>query len=429
MAGFRSGSSMIQTCVDMVLSLVLPLMKESGWHMPTLITHPTSRVSAVSSRAPRPDARQGSLESENNRGPSNSSTSLAHPDTRSCTTSGRGRNGTVTQDAMRETVRDGPACRQERLSSLVEHMLSPEVQVKLPAQASDEPVRLSDSQVAKVFVDHVPGVSKLLFREQRGKHVLDFLKVGYRDGFSAFRGTPLNQHLTRLLRAIVHHGYDQKPGAAANLAQVAEAFMDCQAVQARVVERVGLRVQGLSFDFRGAVDRLVGEYKSMALRMLAAERLAQGKAQDDATPTHYENRLTADLGNLLGLDAADVRRASLDQHAHRRFAPVREPEASAAAARCRELFDVDALLKALASEVNSLDEDSTSASLPRIFLEWAESKVPQRHVVLDEVSCSRIDIDESFTLAVLEVLYFGYPKAAANEFYRGERLSDLFASH
>mmetsp|Transcript_41722 Transcript_41722/g.129254 ORF Transcript_41722/g.129254 Transcript_41722/m.129254 type:complete len:375 (-) Transcript_41722:148-1272(-) len=318
------------------------------------------------------------------------------------------------------------ASREARLASLVQRLLSPAVQVPLPAEAGEVPPKLSPQEVEKVFTDNVPGVRGFLFRQKPGQPSLKFLVSAYREGLRAFKGTALDAHLARLLRLVVHRGHEGRPGAARHLADVAEAFMDCQAVQARAIERVGLQLQGLAPDFEGLVLRLIGEYKTLALRMLAAERLTQGYAQDyDRNPTHYENRLTADLGHCLGLNADDVRRAELDEHAEARYLCLEEDEAEAAAARCRELFDVEALLSAFVAEVNSFHAGSPPESLPRCFLDWASQHLSQKHAVMDAETCMRVDVDRSFALAVLEALFLGQP-ADMQGLYRGVPLRRLF---
>jgi hypothetical protein len=311
-------------------------------------------------------------------------------------------------------------------AKLVECLLSEEVQVPLPMVSEEVQTRLTPAEVAKVFTDHVPGVRKLLFRQQSGQYVLNFLQSAYKDGWSAFRGTPLEGHLKWLMRLIVHHGHEGKPGAAQYLREVAEAFMDCQAVQARVVERIGLQIRGITNDFRGLVVALAGEYKTMALKMLAAERIAQGKAHDDATPTHYENRLTADLGEHLGLNADDVRRALLDEHARARFAKLPSKEVKTAAARCRDLFDLEALVQVLVSELNSFSESSSPNSLPRLFLDWVSENMAEKHVVFDQETFTRVDVDRTLVIAVMEVVFLGQLDELTNSEYRGAAICDLF---
>lgn len=311
-------------------------------------------------------------------------------------------------------------------SKLVECLLSAEVQVPLPTASEEEQARLTPAEVAKVFTDHVPGVHKLLFRQQRGQCVLKFLQMAYNDGWSAFNGTALENHLKWLMRLIVHYGHEGKPSASQYLSEVAEAFMDCQAVQARVVERIGLQIRGVTSDFRGLVVALVGEYKTMALKMLAAERIMQRKASDDATPTHYENRLTADLGQHLGLNADDVRRAELDEHARARFPNLPAREVCAATARCRELFDLDALTQVLVSELNSFSESSSPNSLARLFLNWVSENMAGKHVVFDQETFTRVDVNRTLVMAVLEVAFLGQLEGLANQTYQGTALRDLF---
>lgn len=311
-------------------------------------------------------------------------------------------------------------------AELVERMLSPEVQVQVPVSVEEVEAKLTSEQVAEVFTRHVPGVHNFLFRQQPGQHALRFMQSAYQDGFRAFKGTALEQHLKWLFRLIVHYGHEGKSDASQSLKEVAEAFMDCQAVQARVVERVGLQIRGVTANFHGLVTALLGEYKTVALKMLAVERIMQGKAHDDATPTHYENRLTADIGGLIGLNADDVRRAGLDEHAHARFAKLPADQAHLAAARCRELFDLDAFLQAFVSEVNSFSEQSSNNSLPRLFLDWVAQNLSEKHVVFDEDTCTHVDIDRTLAMAILEVLFRGRLVGMADEECRATKLRDIF---
>eukprot|EP00443_Scrippsiella_acuminata_P120250 CAMPEP_0115582282 /NCGR_PEP_ID=MMETSP0272-20121206/5580_1 /TAXON_ID=71861 /ORGANISM="Scrippsiella trochoidea, Strain CCMP3099" /LENGTH=401 /DNA_ID=CAMNT_0003017265 /DNA_START=81 /DNA_END=1286 /DNA_ORIENTATION=+ len=316
---------------------------------------------------------------------------------------------------------------EDRLTRLIERLLSPDVQVQEPAMVQEVPARLSDGEVEKVFIDHVPGVRKFLFRGHPGQYSLKFMVSAYKHGLRAFSSTALHNHLLSCMRLIVHYGQEERPGAKALLAEVAEGFLDCQAVQARAIERVALRMQGLTLDFTGLVVQLVGEYKTLALKMLAAERLCQGLARDyDGTPTHYENRLTADVGPLLGANADDVRRAVLDEHARSRYACLDGAEAAKAAARCRELFDVDAMLQAFVAEVNSFDAETSSNTLPAMFLVWASERLSRKHVVLDAETCSRTEVDCAFAVCVFEDLFLSGPAAPAEETFRGVPISEIF---
>merc|ERR1719379_368029 len=99
-----------------------------------------------------------------------------------------------------------------------------------------------------------------MYRDQCTKSI-DLLTSVYQGGVQAYQGTTIWSHLLSLFRVIVHHGYDRQKDCSKHLREVAEAFMDCQAVQARVIERVGLEIKGLAPNFRGLVTKLVGEYK------------------------------------------------------------------------------------------------------------------------------------------------------------------------
>merc|ERR1712100_903508 len=105
--------------------------------------------------------------------------------------------------------------------------------------------------------------------------------------------------------------------------------------------------------------------------MLAVEHVQQYNLREDQMPTHYENRLTADLGDVLGLNCADIRRAELDGLASSRFERLSNEQRSEAAARARELFDLDAFLQALVAEFCSFSPESPLDSLSAIFVDWA----------------------------------------------------------
>lgn len=322
------------------------------------------------------------------------------------------------------------ATRGQRIDKLTAHLLSPEVQVQIPQEAQEVPARLSLEEVAEVVRRHVPGVDQFLYRGQDGDYSLGFMQTAYMDGLAAFRDTPVHTHLLWLLRLIVHHGQENTPGASRQLQQVAEAFMDCQAVQGRVIERVGLEISGVAPDFRGLLVAFVGEYKGLALKMLAAERIqagVQGHDEEDEDPAHYENRLITDLGRRLGLNSDDIRRAALDNHANARYSRLRiRSERINARRRFRELFDIEALLKAFEAEVNMFNADSPVSSLPGLFLKCVSDRMTQKHVVFDEDTCTRVDVTGELVLAIFEAVFLGGPCAPAEETYRGEKINDLF---
>jgi len=147
---------------------------------------------------------------------------------------------------------------------------------------------------------------------------------------------------------------------------------------------------------------------------------------DDGNPTHYENRLTEDLGDLLGLSMDNVRRAELDEHARQRFPRIQGKEKKAAAARCRKLFDVEALVHALAAQLNGFNAESPAESLPRRFLDWAIKAMTEKHLVFDEHTCTRVEVAGPLALAIIEALFLGPSALPSEEMYRGVCLRDLF---
>lgn len=318
--------------------------------------------------------------------------------------------------------------RPPRLQALVDRLMSSEVQVPLMAELAevDEPERLTDGEVRSAFVNHVPGVESFLYRGMRGEYSLDMIVDAYFEGIPAFSGTPLHGHLLSLLRLIVHEAHEHKPGAASRLRDVAEAFMDCMAVQGRVVQRIGMEIKGVASDFRSRVMQLVGYQKEISLNILAIEHVRQGLAADDRNkPTHYENRLMADLGQELGLSADDVRQARLDMHAGR-FGRLTGEALQSAATRCRELFDVTALLQAVTAEINSFSAEAQPESLPCLFMTWAAASLSEPHAIFSADDPHRVDVGEPLVLACLERLFLGNVNAPVDEQYHGRSIVKLF---
>jgi hypothetical protein len=138
--------------------------------------------------------------------------------------------------------------RPQRLQALVDCLMSPEVQLPATVEqaAGVEPERLTANEVRSVFVKHVPGVKSFVYRGMRGRHVLGTIVSAYFEGFPAFSGTPVHGHLLSLMRRIVYGAHDGQPVAASRLRDIAEAFMDCMAVQGRVILRVGNEISGAS---------------------------------------------------------------------------------------------------------------------------------------------------------------------------------------
>merc|ERR1711959_798669 len=122
----------------------------------------------------------------------------------------------------------------------------------------------------------------------------------------------------------------------------------------------------------------------------------------------------------------DVRRAELDVHAQSRFSRLSQRDVLTASARCRELFEIEALLKVLVAEVNSFSDRSLAESMPRVFLDWVSAHLTHKHVVFDEETCTRVEIDAALAPAILEALFLGQSAAPMDECYRGVQVRNLF---
>eukprot|EP00746_Dinoflagellata_sp_MGD_P162419 gnl/MRDRNA2_/MRDRNA2_89963_c0_seq1.p1 gnl/MRDRNA2_/MRDRNA2_89963_c0~~gnl/MRDRNA2_/MRDRNA2_89963_c0_seq1.p1 ORF type:complete len:393 (+),score=69.36 gnl/MRDRNA2_/MRDRNA2_89963_c0_seq1:113-1180(+) len=312
-----------------------------------------------------------------------------------------------------------PTTRDQRLQFLAERLATSSVQLPAAAENIEEPARLSSEDIANVFISHVPGVRNFLYRDTPGQHSLSFIQQAYANGLKKFQGTSLNSFYTGLLRLIVHHGYADQQGCAGYLFEVAEAFKDCQDVQARVIERVGLQIRGVTLDFRGHLVKLVGDYKNWALKMLAFEQTGSSNT------IHFENHCALELGDRLGLNKADMQRAEHDEEVGRRFTRMREPERLKLACRFRDLLDMEALLKAIAAEINSFSESSPAESMARHFVSWASQSMSQPHLLLDDTSFG-VEVENDVVLAILEVVFLGKTFATESELIRGSKICDAF---
>lgn len=312
-----------------------------------------------------------------------------------------------------------PTTRDQRLGFLAEKLASSSVQLAAAVESVEEPARLSSNEIANVFISHVPGVRNFLYRDTPGQYSLSFITQAYVNGLKKFQGTNLHSFYTGLLRLIVHHGHSGQPGCAGYLFEVAEAFKDCQDVQARVIERVGLQLRGVMLDFRGHLVKLIGDYKNMALKMLAFEETGSSNT------IHFENHCALELGDTLGLNQADIKRAEHDEEVGRRFTRMREPKRMQLQSRFRDLLDMEALLKGIAAEMNSFSESSPAESMARQFMTWASQSMTQPHLLLDDESFG-VDVESETVLAILEIVFFNTTFAGDSELIRGTKIRDAF---
>merc|ERR1719491_2064011 len=106
--------------------------------------------------------------------------------------------------------------------------------------------------------------------------------------------------------------------------------------------------------------------------MLSYEEVVKlGGPNENLDPAHYENLLLIHMGEFVGMGQVDIRRAKVDEHARQRFKALNEEMQCQAVSRFKELFEVDAMMKAMVAELNSFSEASLSGSPPLLFLEWA----------------------------------------------------------
>lgn len=122
----------------------------------------------------------------------------------------------------------------------------------------------------------------------------------------------------------------------------------------------------------------------------------------------------------------DIRQAQFDRQS-RRFNQLKGETFENALSRCRELFDLSALLQALTSEINSLSDETKPDSLSCQFLNWVAANLNDPHVVFSKEDVGQVAVSESLVLACLEYMFLGKVSAPADEQYCGRSVAELFA--
>merc|ERR1711920_806451 len=113
----------------------------------------------------------------------------------------------------------------------------------------------------------------------------------------------------------------------------------------------------------------------------------------------YENRIISDIGQDLGLNAGDVRRALMDEHREGNR-PLTEKKQVRMKRKFKDYFDLDVLVKHIVVEINSFCANSPKESLAQLFIAWIEEHMPDnKHVVFDEETLAMIEVDVAFVTA------------------------------
>mmetsp|Transcript_46592 Transcript_46592/g.111694 ORF Transcript_46592/g.111694 Transcript_46592/m.111694 type:complete len:390 (-) Transcript_46592:302-1471(-) len=303
--------------------------------------------------------------------------------------------------------------RSDRVARLARLLASPAVQERA---LEEVPMQLSLPEVAKLFLDHVPRVQRFVCQGQAGRYSLKLIQSAYTKGFASLAGTGPQRRLLWLLRLIIHHCHSQGPGSAGCLQEVAEAFTGDEAVQAAAVERVGLQVKQAALDFRGHLVKLVDEYKSMAVRDLAAEDCAKLKRSgSNCGIEHCSKQILRDFGEVLGLNQEEVESARLDDDSQARFPQLTENERTQFMARFGSFFNVEAVLGAFVTEVKKPEARSSDTSLASVFFKWAAERLSPRYALqqIEAYVCS--GMDDVLALAVFEAVFFGQPAFSIDE--------------
>lgn len=303
-------------------------------------------------------------------------------------------------------------CHGERVQRLAKLLASPAAQLRAPETPEEVPMRLSLPEVAKLFLDRVPGVQRFVVQGRRGHFSLKTLQAAYAQGLPA--AGERRERLLRLLRLVVHRCHDGGAQGNEPLRELAEAFREGDAAQARAIERAAVQV-GEPADFRGRLLQLAGERKAAALRALAVESCAEQGLHGEGDAERYEQRLLRDLGDALGLNEADVQMAALDEEALARFAPLSTQERLQTTARFQELFDVEALISVVVSEVRNSDSGSPPTSLASALFRWAAERTRRAGAFHELEARLRSAMDAALALCILEVLLLGRPGIPVQE--------------
>mmetsp|Transcript_27188 Transcript_27188/g.84598 ORF Transcript_27188/g.84598 Transcript_27188/m.84598 type:complete len:395 (-) Transcript_27188:154-1338(-) len=316
----------------------------------------------------------------------------------------------------------------DRLSRLAKVLASPAAQLRAPETLEEVPMQLSLPEVAKLFLDHVPGMQRFVCQGRRGDYSLKRIQGAYSRGLGANGGEEeARLRLAWLTRLVVHHCRAGGPGSAELLRAVAEAFRGGEEAQAAGIESAGLRVRQAAPGLRGHLTKLADDHKGMALRALVSQSCARLDDGISGGIEHFRHQVLWDLGDVLGLNQADVHAVRQCDSALPRPPELADSERLAAMHRFFELFDIEAMLKAFVMEIRGPDAQTNSHSLASAFFEWAAERMPQYS--LQEIEgVARSNMDQTVALGVFEICFLGHLGCSVCETLHEEWSHALFCS-
>eukprot|EP00048_Salpingoeca_helianthica_P017306 m.236587 g.236587 ORF g.236587 m.236587 type:complete len:458 (-) comp20674_c0_seq1:44-1417(-) len=223
------------------------------------------------------------------------------------------------------------------------------------------PWELSDKQVGTLFREAVTGFDALLDRTQ-STPVLTYILATIHRGLPIFGApsNPLNTHTQHSLQTILTLVQSKPlPVRSQLLRRIAEAFQNCQTVQAQVIDQVFGLLTGRDQTLFNQLLVLTDAHKQRALDTLTLT--LHPEVVSNATGPHIQNSILKAIGPVLGLPG--VARARADALANSRVFPT-------VLGKYTALFNVRDLVAEFITDINAQDDTPRCVSHVTL-LHWA----------------------------------------------------------
>mmetsp|Transcript_45915 Transcript_45915/g.143838 ORF Transcript_45915/g.143838 Transcript_45915/m.143838 type:complete len:539 (-) Transcript_45915:121-1737(-) len=248
-----------------------------------------------------------------------------------------------------------------------------------PPELAKEVPHMGPEEIRAAIVRRVPEAESWVAPRSNDTPAIEFLIKSYDSGLPAFPSA-VRKHLAEGVRLVVWAAANPAEAGVAEARadyfarQLAEAFTNCQAVQARTIDALQAEIRGVaSHSLPAQLRALVEEHREMALDRTVCHFHPYAHVTSDSSPTeqlpHLSNRYRRHLGREVGLGGARSEAADADRNASGRL-PV--PRRRALARFWRE-FRARELLGAVVADVNQTEAEAQRRIDRDLLMAWAGS--------------------------------------------------------
>eukprot|EP00040_Diaphanoeca_grandis_P024895 m.137480 g.137480 ORF g.137480 m.137480 type:complete len:295 (+) comp29921_c6_seq1:505-1389(+) len=225
---------------------------------------------------------------------------------------------------------------------------------------------MTDAEILTLLRDNVRNVNEMRFRNSH-ECITTFIISTYRNGLRMVQGNPaLVNHSKNAIQFIFSKVSEvSQHERVAHLKGICEAFMSCQAEQARVIDDIYGQISGRDKTLRDQILSLLDRFKQQTLDEVT---LLFHPGSDVSTRLpHIQSRYRVDVGAQLGL--AGIENAKLDQHIER---SLPHGQSERYVQKFRERFPTTEFVKAVVADINQQDVDAERFILPTTLFNWAQ---------------------------------------------------------